>query len=252
MPVIKCPSCGFVADYEETSNCVECSGFIIVKEKGKSAVNGKIIGLVTLIMLFIAGTVFGVTRFFSIQNETARIEAEKKQLETFDFVTFDADAESVSKAIEALPAKFKSPPPSFETIEQTIGALFARKTETKTIATATADDNAAQDTVSDPAEQEVRVYSLKEIEPLQYDYVKGKDGKLVCFVNYRAVVRITDRHESMEQSIDKPLPENIVRETARYDLENGAWTIKQAGLSEQNRKAEIDKVRLEAKDMEPR
>jgi hypothetical protein len=251
MPVIKCPSCGFVADYGETSNCVQCSGFVIVKEKGKLAVTGKTAGLVIFMLLILGGAVYGVTRYFSVQSETTRIEAEKKQLESFDYVTFDADAESVSKTIETLPAKFKSPPPSVETIRRTIGELVAQKTETKRIEPSLSDDNAAQDKGSVPVEQ-IRIYSLKDIEPLQYDYVKGKDGKLVCFVNYRAVIRITERQETPERSIETPLPENIVRETARYDLESGTWTIKQAGLSEQSRKAEIDKARLEAKDMEPR
>lgn len=252
MPAIKCPSCGHVADYNETSNCVQCSGFIIVPEKGKFFVTRKTLGLAFFTLLLLAGAVYGINRYISMQKESERVEVEKKQLESFDYVTFNADAESVSSALGQLPQKYKSPPPSIETIKQSIGEFVSKKTEAKKFSQPALVNNDSPAPAAASTEQ-VKVYSLKDIEPLQYDYVKGRDGKLICFVNYRAVIQITDwQQEAVAQPTVKPLPESIVKETARYDLENGIWTIKQAGLTEQDRKAEIDKVRLEAKDMQPR
>ena len=265
MPVIKCHLCGHFSNYEKTTNCSRCSTLIIIqpKIKQKASRTQKIVLSIFFSLLLLGGIAYGATVFISMQEEEAKLAAEKKEIESFDYITFNTDADSISKAVETLPKQFNSPqPPSLEELKNSVGRFVSTKTDKQQEMHQTL---SSKYTVgSDPVSTPITVtYKLSDIQPLQYNYVRGKGNTLVCFVNYRAVIGIFKNSTSINPvysreaggTIYKKLEgpseisngDSTVNETARYVFSNGVWSFVEAGLTELNWKMKMNEIRVEAR-----
>ncbi len=263
MPVIKCHLCGHFSNYEKTTNCSRCNTLIIIqpKIKKKASRTQKIVLSIFCSLLLLGGIAYGATVFISMKEEEAKLAAEKKEIESFDYITFNTDADSISKAVETLPKQFNSPqPPSLEELKSSVGRFVSTKTDKQYEI-----NNSLMGISKNPTSTTMMVtYKLSDIQPLQFNYVRGKANTLVCFVNYRATIgsfkKWTGNAPNIPQEFldkkrqipDEPYGisngESTVNETARYVFSNGVWSFVEAGLTELNWKMKMNEIRVEARN----
>jgi hypothetical protein len=242
---------------------------LFVQPKEVAAKNRKIISSMIFAVLALGLAAYGVTYFISQQREKARLEAEKKEFAAFDMINFKTDADSVANAMKSLPPQFNQQPPYTDLIKRNVSEFESVQKKSERTAQPTLSstvrfkNGSAQVPGYSVTGNTITTYSVIELQPLQFDYVKGAGNKLVCFVTYQARLGVFQRaadlnkdfqHPALKQQAPyvskdpgKKVGEREVRETARYDFENGSWVFKDAGISDINRLKEIDQVRIEAK-----
>jgi hypothetical protein len=234
---------------------------LFVAPKPTGLTSRKIISAAIFLILMLGGAAYGVTYFISAQQEKARLEAEKKQFADFDTLNFKTDADSVANAMKSLPAQFNVQPPYTDLIKRNVDEFESTRQKSEKDSYTTISSPWTGKGNSIPG-YSTTSYSVIELQPLQFDYVKGAGNKLVCFVLYQARLEVFNTGVSMfpqplnpvtKQPLNnnkdrgKKVGEREVKETARYDFENGGWVFKSAGITDVSRFTEIDKVRIEAK-----
>jgi len=260
MPVAKCSRCGHFSNIEETSQCVRCGEMIFVKSKQARVKDREIGSTIILAFLILGAAALGATYFILQQREKAIITLEKKQFAGFDTLNFKADPDSVNAAVKTLPEQFQINPPNIDKIKGNVDEFESSKQKSEKTAVSGLSsrfDRKGSQSVG----YKTTSSSLIDLEPLQFEYVKAPGNKLVCFVLYRATLGILEssatsfpmpldpvtRRPLGQKAEGKKVGEREVKETARYDYENGMWTFKQAGISELERMKEIDQLRIAAK-----
>ena len=263
MPVTKCSKCGRVSNIEVNSPCLSCGEMIFVKSKQAAAKDRKIISSVILAVLVLGLAAFGAIYFISTQREKARVEAEKKPFAAFDMISFKADAASVSDALKSVPTEFNVQPPYTDLIKRNVNDFETGKqmAETKKPLTAPVSVKQEAPRAAPTFANTATLYSVIDLQPLQFDYIKATGNRLACFVTYQAKLAIYEKplkpfgYTKIEPSKDSPtgldlgkkVGEREVKETAHYIYETGGWKLIEAGINDIDRIKQIDKIRIEAK-----
>jgi hypothetical protein len=297
MKIIKCLKCGFISPIGESLSCKRCSNKLksvnTAQQRTLKILN--ILSGIILCLLVVGITTYFINDYVSTQQEKARLELEKKAYETFNEISFKADPDSINNALKLLPPQYNSPqPPDLNLVKgSVVGSISGKETitpietstRTKSIAKTEFRCNSGQVIGSvggavmstggcgnyttgsyeiqeqhddNPAVNFITTYSIVEIKPIQYDYVRGFGNKLVCFVTYEASMgafKRTQRQEELKinpiyrkpKPIGNQIDQFTVKETAVYELEKGVWNFRKAGLKDVDRFKEISNVMIQAK-----
>ena len=103
-------------------------------------------------------------------------------------------------------------------------------------------------------------FSILDLALIDYNYVKARGDKLVCFIKYSIRTgqfsssikeNALDSVKPTETGPDTKVKDWTATENARYELENNKWVIKESGISELGKLRQIDELKASAASAQP-